>query len=240
VDFLTAYLVEKSLSVDNILVFVMIFESFRVPPASQHRVLYFGVIGALIFRAAFLVGGVELIRHFHVVIYIFGAFLLLTGGRMAFRGRQKRGDKPNLTIRIIHNWFPVAKSRSETRFFVRESGKLSITPLLLALLAVEISDVLFAVDSVPAVLAITQDTFIAYASNVFAILGLRSLYFALVGVLPKLRYLNQGLAAILAFVGARMVLSSVYRISNAISLVAVGGILLLTILTSSVWTKSES
>jgi tellurite resistance protein TerC len=240
VDFLTAYLVEKSLSVDNIVVFVMIFESFRVPPAAQYRVLYFGVIGALVFRAAFVVGGVALLQQFHAIVYVFGAFLVITGVRMAIRRNKETDRKPNLAIRFVRKWFPVTKSASETRFFVRSSGKLSVTPLLLALLAVELSDVFFAVDSVPAVLAITQDTFIAYSSNVFAILGLRSLYFALAGLLPKLRYLHQGLAAILVIVGAKMLFSGVFRISNAVSLGTIGVILLATVLASSVKMKSKT
>jgi tellurite resistance protein TerC len=233
VDFLTAYLVEKSLSVDNILVFITVFESFRVPPSAQHRVLFFGVVGALVLRAIFILGGVALIARFHVVVYLFGAFLIVAGARMAMRSRGAIDRKPNLAVRFVRKWFPVTKDFAGTRLVVRRSGTWSVTPLLLALIAVEISDVLFAVDSVPAVLAITQDTFIAYTSNVFAILGLRSLYFALAGVLPKLRYLHQGLAAILAVVGVRMLVSGFYRISSAASLGIIGAILIVTVLASS-------
>ncbi|MGB8848214.1 MAG: TerC family protein [Candidatus Acidiferrales bacterium] len=233
-DFLTAYLVEKSLSVDNILVFIMVFESFRVPPASQHRVLFLGVVGALALRAIFVIGGVALIHHFHVVIYVFGAFLIATSARMALRSRRPPELKPNLAVRFVRKWFPVTKGFAGTRLVVRRSGSWSVTPLFLALIAVEVSDVLFAVDSVPAVLAITQDTFIAYTSNVFAILGLRSLYFALAGILPKMRYLRQGLAAMLAVVGVRMLVSGFYRISSVTSLASIAAILLITVLASSV------
>src|SRR5208282_1262407 len=176
VDFFTAYLVEKSLSVDNILVFIIIFDSFGVPTRSQHRVLYYGVVGALILRAIFVLGGVALLQHFHAIVYVFGAFLLFTGARLVFRKPKAIEREPSFAIRIVRKFFPVTEDVRASRLFVRRSGKWLATPLLLALLAVEISDVLFAVDSVPAVLAITQDTFIAYTSNIFAILGLRSLY----------------------------------------------------------------
>ena len=239
VDFLTAYLVEKSLSVDNVLVFIMVFESFRVPRASQHRVLFLGVFGALVLRAIFVFGGVALIQHFHFVIYMFGAFLIVTGARMAFRSRRLTERKPSLSVRFVRRWFPVTKDFAGTRLVVRRSGKWSVTPLLLALIAVELSDFLFAVDSVPAVLDITQDTFIAYTSNVFAILGLRSLYFALAGVLPKMRYLRQGLATILAVVGVRMLASNFFRISSVASLAVIATILLATVLASSLRPKSR-
>ncbi len=231
-DFLTAYCVEKSLSVDNIFLFIVIFRAFQIKAEAQHRVLFFGVLGALIFRGAFVFGGVALLDRFHVVRYIFGGFLILVGVHMLFKKIETPEAGLTWQVRLARKWLPVAGQFSETQMIVRTPGKWLATPLLLALISVELTDVLFAVDSVPAVLAITRDPFIAYSSNVFAILGLRALYFALAGILPRFRYIHQGLALVLAFVGAKMLLSERIAISNGISLAVICGILAVAALAS--------
>lgn len=224
-DFLTAYFVEKSLSVDNIFLFAVIFRVFQIKPEAQHRVLYYGVLGALILRAGFVFGGVALLSRFHFFEYVFGGFLILVGGRMIFEKVETGTSKPNWPVRTARKWLRVTTEDTGTHMIVRRSGKWVATPLLLALIAVELSDILFAVDSVPAVLAITRDAFIAYSSNVFAILGLRSLYFALARILPRFRYIHQGLAVVLAFVGLKMLLSERFAISNGVSLAVICGVL---------------
>jgi tellurite resistance protein TerC len=237
-EFLTGYVVEKSLSVDNIFVFLVIFEAFRVPAKSQHRVLFLGVLGALLMRAAFVLAGVELLQAFHAVLYVFGALLLLTGLRMFLPVKRTLHPERNWLVRIARRIIPVVDDFDGQRFLVKRAGKWSATPLFLALVAVEAMDILFAVDSVPAVLAITRNTFIVYSSNVFAILGLRALYFALAGVLPRFRFLHQGLAAILIFVGAKMTLSEWMPIPSLISLGVVAGILSVTVATSLLFPKA--
>jgi tellurite resistance protein TerC len=231
-EFLTGYLVEKSLSVDNIFVFILIFQAFRVPAESQHKVLFCGVLGALGLRAAFVLAGVELLRAFHFAIYVFGAILLFTGIRMLLPGRRLIRPERNWLVRMAPRFVPVLTEYEGQRFLVRRERKWNATPLFLALLAVEAMDIIFAVDSVPAVLAITRDTFIVYSSNAFAILGLRALYFALADILPRFRYLHQGLAAILIFVGAKMVASDWAAISAGASLCIIASILVVTILAS--------
>lgn len=224
-EFLTAYFVEKSLSIDNIFLFIVIFRAFHIKAEAQHRVLYYGVLGALILRAVFIFGGVVLLSRFHFFEYIFGGFLVVIGARMMFEKVEIGEQKPNWPVRLAKKCLPVTHEHAGTQLLVRRSGKWLATPLLLALIAVELSDILFAVDSVPAVLAITRDTFIAYSSNVFAILGLRSLYFALANILPRFRYIHQGLAVVLGFVGMKMILSERFVISNGISLVVICAIL---------------
>jgi tellurite resistance protein TerC len=224
-DFLTAYLVEKSLSIDNVFLFVIVFQAFQIKPEVQHRVLYYGVLGALLLRAAFVFGGVELLVHFHFFEYIFGALLIFIAGLMIAKKGQESDAKLTWQVRLARKWFPVVPDYAGTQLVVRRSGRWLATPLLLALIAVELSDIVFAVDSVPAVLAITRDPFIAYASNVFAILGLRSLYFALARILPRFRYIHEALGIVLAFVGIKMLLSERIPISNGISLAVICGIL---------------
>ena len=232
VEFLTGYLVEKSLSVDNIFVFLLIFQSFHVPRESQHKVLFLGVIGALVMRAVFVLAGVELLQSFHAVLYVFAALLLLTGLKMFLpRKRVMRPDR-NPLVRAVQRIIPVTDHFEGERFFVKQAGKWIATPLFLALVAVEAMDIIFAVDSVPAVLAITRNVFVVYSSNVFAILGLRALYFALADLLPRFRFLHQGLAAILVFVGAKMTLSEWLPISTPISLGIIVGILAVTVAAS--------
>ncbi len=237
-DFFAGYLVEKSLSVDNIFVFLVIFEAFRVPAKSQHRVLFLGVIGALLMRAAFVLAGVELLQTFHAVLYVFGALLLLTGLRMFLPVKRKLQPERNWLVRAARRIMPVVDEYEGERLLVKRGKKWSATPLFLALVAVEAMDIIFAVDSVPAVLAITRNTFIVYSSNVFAILGLRALYFALAGVLPRLRFLHQGLAAILVFVGAKMTLSEWLPIPSLVSLGAIAGILATTVAASLLLPKT--
>ncbi|MGB8653618.1 MAG: TerC family protein [Candidatus Acidiferrales bacterium] len=236
-EFLTGYLVEKSLSVDNIFVFLLIFEAFAVPAKSQHRVLYYGVVGALVMRAVLVVAGVELLAAFHAVMYVFGALLVVTAVRMLLPARRASPPEKNWMVRLARRVLPVADKFDGDHFWVKEGGRWLGTPLLLALVSVEVMDIVFAIDSVPAVLAITKDAFIVYSSNAFAILGLRALYFALAGLLPRLRFLHQGLAAILLFVGAKMILSERVDLPDFVSLGVVAGILAVTTAASLVWAR---
>ena len=231
-EFLTGYLIEKSLSVDNIFVFLIIFQSFQIPAKSQHKVLFYGVVGALVMRALFVLAGVELLQHFHSVIYFFGAILLITGIRMLFPGRRKTKPEQNWLVRAAKRVFPFEDDTASQTFLVKRGEKWNATPLFMALIAVEAMDIVFAVDSVPAVLSITRDTFIVYSSNAFAILGLRALYFALADILPRFRFLHQGLAVILLFVGAKMVVSEWFKISSLASLGIIAGFLAVTVLAS--------
>ena len=239
-DFLTAYFVEKSLSIDNIFLFIVIFRAFQIKAAAQHRVLYYGVLGALVLRAAFVLGGVALLARFHFLEYVFGGFLILVAARMIFETVDIEDSKPNWQVRMARKWLRVTPEDAGTKMIVRRSGKWFATPLLLALIAVELSDIIFAVDSVPAVLAITRDPFIAYSSNAFAILGLRSLYFALARILPRFRYIHQGLAVVLAFVGTKMLLSEKLTIPNGISLAVICGILGIAALASRIAPPAKS
>jgi len=218
VEFLTGYLIEKSLSVDNIFVFVLIFSYFRVPSQYQHRVLFWGVLGALVMRAFFILLGVQLLETFWWMIFVFGGFLIFTGARMAFHQDEEIDPDANPVIRLFKRIMPVTSEYHGQKFVIRDAGKLVATPLLLVLVLVESTDLLFAVDSIPAILAISSDPFIVFTSNVFAILGLRALYFLLAGVMDKFRYLKQGLAVILVYIGFKMVVSHWYHIPTALSL----------------------
>ena len=238
-QFLTAYVVEKSLSIDNIFVFIVIFSSLGVPSRLQHRVLFYGVAGALVLRGIFVWAGVELLREFHAVLYVFAAILSITAVRMLLPGNRIFGPESNWLVRVAQSVFPVANTYEEGHFFVRQNGQWKITSLFIALMAVEAMDIIFAVDSVPAVLAITREPFIAYSSNVFAILGLRALYFAFSAALARLRFLHQGLAAILGFVAAKMVAGEALGISTGPSLGIIGGIILVTVLASIKAPKSS-
>ena len=233
--FFTSYIVEKSLSIDNIFLFLLIFRALAVPAQFQHRVLYYGIAGALVMRGLFVFGGIALLNHIHWVLYIFGVMLLVTAVRMFVTNGPTGEPEKHWLLRSIRRVVPVTTEYAQERFFVRRSGTWNATPLFLALIAVEAADILFAVDSVPAVLAITRDTFIAYSSNVFAILGLRALYFALADVLPRFRFLRPGLAAILLFTGAKMLASDRAHISIGLSLGVIGTIVALMVLASIVW-----
>ncbi|NTW97651.1 MAG: TerC family protein [Oscillochloris sp.] len=227
-NFLTGYLIEYSLSVDNIFIFVLLFSFFRVPSAYQHRVLFWGILGALIMRGSMILLGAALLQRFEWIIYVFGAFLIFTGLRMFFSGDGEEEIHPegNILVRVVRRFIPVTKEMHGPRFFVREGGKLMATPLLLVLLIVESTDLIFAIDSIPAIFGITQDAFIVYTSNICAILGLRSLYFLLAGVMDKFHYLKTGLAFILTFVGVKMLWPEItylivhehYEIPNLLSL----------------------
>ena len=224
-EFLTGYVLEKSLSIDNILVFLLIFQALRVPGELQHRVLYSGVIGALVMRGLFVFAGVALLRHFRPVVFVFGGILLLAGARMLLPSAGEMRPERNWVVRTLARVLHVSDEFHGRHFWFREQNRWRATPLLLALIAVEVMDVVFAVDSVPAVLAVTRDSFIAYSSNAFAILGLRAMYFALASLLPKLRFLDAGLAALLIFVGAKMILPERIQIPTEISLAIIAAIM---------------
>ncbi|MCK6600844.1 MAG: TerC family protein [Bacteroidetes bacterium] len=231
-QFLTGYLIEKSLSVDNIFVFIMVFSYFAVPPAYQHKVLFWGILGALVMRFILILAGAALIQEFHWIIYVFGAFLVFTGIRMALQKEGQTNPEMNPVVRLFKRYFPVSKDYDGNRFFTRINGKKAATPLFIVVLIIEVTDLVFAVDSIPAIFAITTNPFIVYTSNVFAILGLRSLYFALSGILNLFHYLKYGLALILVFVGFKMMLVDVFKIPVLVSLSVVGGILFGSVLLS--------
>jgi tellurite resistance protein TerC len=227
-QFLTGYLVEKALSVDNIFVFLLIFSYFDVPLLYQHKVLFWGILGALVMRAIFIIMGITLIEKIHWVIYIFGGFLILTGIKIALEKDRKIRPERNPVLRIFRKLVPVLDHYENGKFFTREDGRYLSTPLFIVLLVVETTDIVFAVDSIPAILAITLDPFIVYTSNAFAILGLRALYFALAGMMRLFQYLHYGLSAILVFVGVKMLVASVWKIPIGIALGVVVGILLIS------------
>ena len=237
--FLTGYLIEKSLSVDNIFVFILIFSFFGVPAAYQHRVLFWGILGALLMRGILIAVGAALLEQFHWIIYIFGAFLIFTDIRMALQHDENVEPDKNPVVRFFRRFMPVTENFEEDKFFIRRAGKLFATPLFLILLVVESTDLIFAVDSIPAIFAVTRDPFIVYTSNVFAILGLRALYFLLANVMDKFQYLKYGLAAVLTFVGIKMVIVDFYKIPVGISLLVVAGILTISIL-ASLWKARNS
>jgi tellurite resistance protein TerC len=231
-EFFTGYLLEKSLSADNLFIFLVIFRTFAVDLHLQHRILTWGILGALIMRAAMIAAGVELIEHYSWVLYAFGAFLLYAGIHMLFIRREQIHPERNFLFRFAGRHLRVASSYQGERFFVRDAGRLFATPLFLVLLIVEIADITLAVDSIPAVFGITHDSFIVYTSNVFAILGLRALYFLLAGFLDRLRYLNEGLAFVLILIGAKMLAERWVHIPVQISLGVVAGILLISLVAS--------
>jgi TerC family integral membrane protein len=234
IEFLTCYLTEYALSVDNIFVFLVIFTFFAVPPASRHRVLFWGILGAVAMRALFLFCGVALVEKFHWTVWILGGILVLTGVKLLLQGEGHTDPAKNPVLRITRRLVPVTEGYEGSHFFVRREGKLFATPLFLTLLVVESTDVLFAVDSVPAALALSNDRLVLLTSNVFAILGLRSLFFAVAGVMKYLRYLRLGLCAILIFVGIKMCLPHEYRIPTGVALAVVGGILVVSVVASVV------
>ena len=230
--FFTGYLIEKSLSVDNIFVFVLLFTFFAVPAAYQHRVLFWGILGALIMRGALIAVGAALLKEFHWIIYVFGAFLIYTGFRMASQKDEKLNPDQNGLIKFLRKVMPVTDAYEGDKFFIRRAGKLMATPLLVVLLVVESTDLIFAVDSIPAIFAVTQDPFIVFTSNVFAILGLRSLYFLLAGVMDKFHYLKLGLSVILVFVGIKMVIVDFFKIPVLLSLGVIATVLTISIVAS--------
>lgn len=230
--FLTAYLIEESLSIDNMFVFLMLFAYFGVKAEHQHRVLFWGIVGALVMRGIFIAAGVTLLAKFHWLIYVFGAFLVYTGIKMASPKVMEVHPEHNPVLKLACRFIPITKDYVGQRFLTREAGRLVATPLLLVLLIVESTDVVFAVDSIPAVLAVTRDPLIIYTSNAFAILGLRSIFFVLAGIMGLFKYLKVGLSVVLTFVGAKMLISGFYEIPIAVSLGVVFGVLFLSVLIS--------
>ncbi len=218
-EFAAAYIVERSLSVDNLFVFLLIFSYFKVPAAHQHRVLFWGILAALVLRAIFIITGITLIQTFHWLIYLFGAFLIYTGVKIAMKKDDDQADlSQNRVLRICKRFLPTTDAYDGGKFFSRNGGKFLVTPMFLVLLVVETSDLIFALDSVPAVLGVTLDPFVAYTSNIFAILGLRALYFALAGCMLMFRFLSGGITVILIFVGAKMLVSGFYEVPVEIAL----------------------
>lgn len=238
-EFLTGYVIEKSLSVDNIFVMVLIFSFFNVPRQYQHKVLFWGILGALVMRVIFIFSGVELIHRFHWLIYLFGAFLIGTGIKIILGGDSKLDPEKNPVVRVARRVFRITPNFDGDSFFVRRDNLIWATPLFLVVLVIEATDLVFAVDSIPAILAITDDSFIVYTSNVFAILGLRSLYFALSGIEKYFAYLKYGLSVILVFVGVKMCLSDIYKIPVEISLAFIVMTLSVAVLASIVLKSNE-
>jgi len=239
VEFLTGYLIEKSLSIDNIFVFVLVFGYFQIPAIYQHKILFWGILGALIMRVIFIFAGVALIQKFHWTIYIFGLFLIYTGYKMFTEKNKKMDPEKNPVIKFFRKIMPVTNQLHEDKFFVKLNGKQHATPLFLVLILIETTDLIFAVDSIPAILAITQDQFIVYTSNVFAILGLRSLYFALAHVVDRFVYLSYGLAIILVFVGLKMVLVDVFKVPTFLSLLIIALVVTGSVMLSFISTGNQ-
>ena len=238
-EFTAGYLIEYSLSVDNIFVFALLFSYFAVPPQYQHRVLFWGILGALILRAVMIGAGTILIAKFAWIIYVFGAFLILTGIKMIVKREEEIHPERNPVVKWFKRLMPVTSDYRGSKFFVRENGVRMATPLFVVLLLVEMSDVIFAVDSIPAIFAVTTDPFIVYTSNVFAILGLRSLYFALAGVMDKFHYLKIGLGVVLTFVGVKMFLGhTAYKIDTHLSLGVIIAVLAASVVASLVWPRT--
>jgi len=237
-EFFTGYIIEKSLSIDNLFVFIMLFSFFNVNPKYQHKILFWGILGALIMRAIFIFAGVALINRFHWIIYVFGAFLIFTGIRMFVHKEEKIEPDKNPLVKLFKRFFPVTPEMHEDKFFIRKNHKLYATPLFIVLIVIEFTDLIFAVDSIPAILAISHDSFIIFTSNVFAILGLRALYFALAGITDYFYYLKYGLSFILVFVGVKMSISSTpYKIPMEISLLVILGIIVICVLISLLFPK---
>ncbi len=224
-EFLTGYLIEKALSVDNLFVFLVVFSYFSVPAKLQHRVLLWGIVGALLMRAAFIIAGAALLQRFHWVIYVFGAFLVITGVKLLVQKNAEVHPERNPILRLFRRFVPAVDDYRGSKFIVREAGGWRATPLLMVLVVIEATDIVFAVDSIPAIFAVTEDPFIVYTSNIFAILGLRALYFALAAVMGRFHYLKYGLGLVLAFVGTKMVIVDLYKIPIVVSLAVVAGLL---------------
>lgn len=238
-EFVTAYVIELSLSVDNLFVFLVIFRYFRVPSEQQHKVLFWGILGALIMRATFILVGVGLISRFHWIIYGFGALLVYSGIRLFRQGDEEIQPEKNPILRLFRRWMPITNDYVDGKFFVRTPG-LYATPLFLVLLVIETTDILFAVDSIPAVLAITLNAFIVYTSNVFAVLGLRSMYFALAGMMEVFHYLHYGLSVVLIFIGGKMLFSHYYPIPTDWALAVVLAVLVISVLASLLFPQKQN
>jgi tellurite resistance protein TerC len=239
-QFVTAYVMEKSLSVDNLFVFIMIFSYFKIGKLYQHKILFWGILGALIMRAIFIALGIQIIESFHFVIYIFGAFLIVTAIKMLFESKEEIEFERKLIVRMLKRIMPITKEMDGGKFITMQNAKRAATPMLVALLMIEFTDLVFALDSIPAVLAISNDMLIVYTSNIFAILGLRSLYFALAGMMGNFVYLKYGLSAVLAFVGMKMLISGFYHVDILVSLAVIVGCLTLSILASFLFPSKKN
>ncbi len=231
-EFLAGYLIEKSLSVDNIFVFLLIFSYFKVPPIYQHKVLFWGILGAIVIRFLFIILGISLIHQFHFIIYIFGGFLVYTGFKMMQGKEEEVHPEDNPVLKFFRHFLPVTGTYEADKFFVRRAGKLFATPLILVLLMVETTDIIFAFDSIPAIFGVTLDPFIVFTSNIFAILGLRALYFALFRIMGRFHYLSYGLSIILIFVGMKMLIENIYHIPIGMALGFIGLVLILSVFIS--------
>lgn len=238
-EFFTAYIIEYSLSIDNLFVFLLIFRFFSVPPAYEHKALFWGILLALITRGVFIFAGVALINKFHWIMYVFGVFLIFTGIKMALNKETEVHPEKNIAIKMLRYFVPVTKEFQEARFFIIKNGKRFATPMLAVLLALETTDILFAVDSIPAVLAISTDPFIVYTSNVFAILGLRSLFFAISGLMKLFHLLHYGLSAILSFVGVKMLIADFFHVPVGVSLIVISSILVISVVASIIWPDTK-
>jgi TerC family integral membrane protein len=239
-EFVTGYVIEQSMSVDNLFVFLVLFQYFRVPKEHQYKVLFWGIVGALVLRLTFVIVGVSILKRFEFVIYFFGALLIYSGYKLFSEEEREVHPEKNPVLKLFRRQFPVTENYVEDNFFVHRDGRRFATPLFLVLLVVETTDVIFAIDSIPAILAITRDAFIVYTSNVFAILGLRSLYFALSGLITLFHYLNYGLAVILMFVGAKMLASHFLEIPVAVTLGVIAAVLAIAIGASLIWPQKKS
>jgi tellurite resistance protein TerC len=238
-EFFTGYVVELSLSIDNVFVFLLLITYFRVPPERQHKVLFWGIVIALVLRIVFIVAGVTLVRHLHAIFYVFGALLIASGIRMVAERDAKVDPETSWMYRFARRTFPFTDDPGDGHFFVRRDGRRLATPLFLVLLMIAPTDLLFAVDSIPAVLAITQDPFIVVTSNVLAVLGLRAMYFALAGVIGRFHYLSTGLAVVLILIGAKMLVADVFVVPTAVALLGVAAILAVAIVASVLWPRVE-
>ncbi|MBZ5524211.1 MAG: TerC family protein [Acidobacteriia bacterium] len=239
-EFITGYLIEEALSVDNLFVFILLFAYFKVPPEQERTVLFWGILGALVMRGTFIFAGVTLVTRLHWLLYVMGAFLVYSGIQLLFHGEEAPVDpSKNYVLRMARRFLPISEEYEGKKFFTLQNGKRFATPLFVVLLVVETTDILFATDSIPAILAISRDSFIVYTSNVFAILGLRSLFFAVSGLMKLFHYLNYGLAVVLSFIGVKMLLSFRYQIPTGISLMVVAGVLATSIAASILFPRKE-
>jgi len=238
-EFTTGYLLEEALSVDNLFVFILLFAYFKVPPEQEKTVIFWGILGALIMRGTFILAGVALVQRFHWILYVFGVFLSYTGIQLMFGGDEEKDPSKNVVLRFCRRFLPLTDSYEGGRFILRRGGRVMFTPLFVVLLVVETTDILFAVDSIPAVLAITRDSFIVYTSNVFAVLGLRSLYFALAGMMKLFHYLNYGLSVVLIFIGVKMLLPEKYHLPTWAALCVIAGVLAISVLASLAFPQKE-
>jgi tellurite resistance protein TerC len=238
--FLTGYVIEESLSADNIFVMVLIFEYFRVPKSCQHRVLFYGILGALVMRGLFIAAGAALVSNFHWVLYVFGALLVVTGVRMAFKKDEEFDGNQNKIVKAVRRYLPMSHQFKGKHFFTVENGRRIATPLLLVLILVEFTDLIFAIDSIPAIFGVTTDPFLVFTSNIFAVMGLRSLYFLLAAVVDRFHLLKYGLALILTFVGFKMLTEHWIDIDIMLSLAIILGVLAGSVIASLIWSKHEN